>query len=83
LDSEAPTESARLETQYNMGIVSAAAERQYLEMANQGKVAILGAVLLYAFAIYMIISIVVIQTASVLRGAGIHSIAAALQWWSS
>jgi hypothetical protein len=67
--------------QQNMAVVAQAAERSYLNAAGNAPLMIILTALMYGVALYLICSILVNQTASVMSSAGINSLSGIFEWW--
>lgn len=75
-----PSVQEKLEHQRNMATIARAAKVEYLYWAQTNWTMSMLTALLYAFAIYLIFSIVVYQTLSVLNAAGM-SAESIITWW--
>ena len=84
IDEARDIETTReLEHQKNMAIIARAAEIEYIRIAETNWPVTILAALLYVLAIYLIFSILVNQTLSVMNAAGMESPASVLEWWKT
>jgi hypothetical protein len=67
--------------QQDMAVVAQAAERSYLNAAGNAPLMIILTALIYGVGLYLICSILVNQTASVMSSAGINSLSGIFEWW--
>lgn len=72
---------AEIERQKNMAAIQEAAEVTYLNGATKAPFAIIGASLAYGFALYLICTIIMQQTISVMKTTGIDSPTSIVEWW--
>lgn len=77
----APEQIEEFSRQQNMAVVAEAAERKYLQASSRAPWAIVATALIYALALYLILTILVNQTASVMSSAGIDSFDGIIEWW--
>jgi len=71
------------ERRRNMAVVSTAARINYLNIAETHRIVMILTALIYAFALYLISSIVVSQAISVMSAAGLNSPVSLVEWWTT
>jgi len=70
-----------IDRQRAMATIEQAAQVNYLRMAERTAPAMMATSIIYAFAIYMVSSILVNQTSHVMDSSGISSLPNILEWW--
>jgi hypothetical protein len=76
-----PQQLEEFNRQQNMAVVAEAAEYKYLQASNRAPLVIIATAVIYAFALYLILTILVNQTGSVMSSSGIDSFDGIAEWW--